>query len=272
MKKLVLSITLLATFISNAQTISKSEFINTAGKQRMLSQKIAKNYLVMSFDEKDIDFKASSKVLIDFKIASSIFQRNLEVLKKNLEAYNKDLLKVLDKEESKWKEFSEATKKPKTPENAIKVLELSSELLKVSNDVVIESEAQFLQSSNDKDLIKLVNKSGKQRMLSQRLALLFTYQKLEKYIGKKQRIKTLDLDAVFDKMDSDIGELMVSEYNSAAKTDDIIGEISVEFDILKSKRSDFVEGNIDLNEVIEVTNNLTRLFNDLTFAYSKIEK
>lgn len=270
MKKIIVAFTMLLTLALQSQELTPTEFIDVAGKQRMLSQKIAKDYLIISYAEYDKAFELSSKVKIDYKVARSVFKRNLEMLFNNTDI-DKKILKLLKEESDTWEALKKEIDKEKTAERAVKCVELANVLLEKSNNVVLEAQRRFSTSGSEKkDLLNIINKSGKQRMLSQRLCLLFMNQKMQKFLDKKKRGKLYSIDEVFDKMDTDIGDLLVSKYNTLAKTDGNIGEISVEFDVLKDKKEIFINGHLTATEVFEVTNNLTSLFNELTFKYSKI--
>ncbi len=269
MKKILLVITLMVASFSNAQNLTAQQFIDVAGKQRMLSQKIAKNFLIMAYAEWDNNFNLPSKVKVDYKVGISVFKRNLEMLSNNTDI-NKTLLSLLKEERESWETLEKALNKEKIAKNVNECVALANDLLLKSNNVVVEAEKK-LAGSGDVNLLKLINKSGKQRMLSQRLCLFFMNHKIQNFLPKKEKGKLYDIESVFNKMDTDIGDLLVSPYNNEAATNEKIGEVSVEFDNLKDKKEVFVNGHLEIEEVFEVTNNLTKLFNDLTFAYTKVK-
>ena len=269
MKKILITITMLTVFFSKAQNLTSQQFIDVAGKQRMLSQKIAKNFLIMSYAEWNVNFDLPSKVKVDYKVAVSVFKRNLEMLINNTDI-NKKLLSLLKEEKQGWEALEKILGKEKTTKNVSECMVLADDLLIKSNNVVVESEKK-LSSTGDAKLLRLINKSGKQRMLSQRLGLFFMNHKIQSFLPKKEKGKLYDITSVFDQMDSDIGDLLVSPYNNEASTSEKIGEISVEFDNLKDRKEVFTNGHLEVNEVFNITNELTKLFNDLTFAYSKIK-
>ena len=133
------------------------QLINIAGKQRMLSQRIAKDYLYMgkhvATDKAGKQLKSSLKEFRDnqAKLAEMI---NDPEIKNLLEFVNMSL-----------SELEEIVKKPFSLDNAQLVLDLSESMLEGSQYVVDSlNNALHIKES------EIVAKSGKQRMLSQRIA------------------------------------------------------------------------------------------------------
>jgi hypothetical protein len=133
------------------------QLVNIAGKQRMLSQRIAKDYLYIgqkvATDKAKKQLKESLKEFRDnqAKLAEMI---NDPEIKNLLEFVNMSLA-----------ELEEIVKKPYSLDNAQLVLDLSESMLEGSQYVV--------DSLNNTLHIKeseIVAKSGKQRMLAQRIA------------------------------------------------------------------------------------------------------
>lgn len=271
MKKILNLFLLMSIGVLTAQNLTPKEFINVAGKQRMLSQKITKNFLIKTYSELDQGYKMSPKVESDYKIAKSLFKRNLELLFKNTNLNsNKEVYSLLNDEKEAWKNLSDFLEEEKSAKNAMKIVKLSNKLLVKSNAVVLAAQKNFSTSNTDPALLELINKSGKQRMLSQRLCMLYTAKKIQNYLPEKEKKNNFAIDKVLEDMDIVIGDLMISDYNHKAHSEDKVGEVSLEFDNLKEKRNVFVKGNLDVNTVFSTTNNLTKLFNDLTMAYTKV--
>jgi len=260
------------TCFLNAQKLTPSEFIDVAGKQRMLSQKIAKSYLISSYSKFNDGYTISPQVSIDYKIGVSVFKRNLEMLFNNINLNsNKEVYRLLNDEKEAWQDLQNMLEEERTVENVVKVIQLANQLLIKSDKVVKAAQESFTNNGSEKDLLTLINKSGKQRMLSQRLCMLFMTKTIQSYLPqKKKKIIDFDVSAVFNQMDEAIGDLLITPFNYEAQTENKIGEISVEFDRLKDKKSLFVNGKLNVNDVFNTTNKLTNLFNELTRSYSKI--
>jgi hypothetical protein len=142
---------------SDATIDNIAELLNIAGKQRMLSQRIAKDYLYIS-----------KKVAVDK--ASKQFNQSLNAFRKSqkylAETINddeiKNLITFVDMSE---KELEETAKKPFSLDNAQLVLDLSESMLEGSQYIVDSLKTH----AKTQDSI-IVATSGKQRMLAQRIA------------------------------------------------------------------------------------------------------
>lgn len=145
---------------SYAQISSMGEAINTAGKQRMLSQRIAQSYLLVAIQtENPYGKKLLTRSINDF-------ESNL----KNLQSYPaaKNLSLHLIPIKRLWIDYKRSATSAPSKQTAIHLLELSDELLVASDNYVKE-----LEKLTGKKEAELINISGRQRMLSQRIAKNF---------------------------------------------------------------------------------------------------
>jgi len=174
-KTLLLSFMVFITLGSVFANISPNQMVNIAGKQRMLSQKIAKIYLMKAYGA-NLDELNS-----ELNISKIIFERNLETLSVNSgKMFSQKVTNAVLKEKICWNEFKLLIDKPVDENSIERVLDLSNILLKNSNEVVgvIKSENLYKKNFNTNvELLNIVDKSGKQRMLSQRLCLYFIAKK-----------------------------------------------------------------------------------------------
>ena len=230
-------------------------------------------YLILTYKkEEDQVNDLDKKVIQEYKVSASVFKRNLEILIKNSSSKDRVLYSLLKDEEEAWENLEDFLVKAKTLENALEVVNLANDLLVKCNDVVVEAEKTLSKSSAEQDLLSLVNKSGKQRMLSQRLCLFYMSQKILNDLPENYAHQyVFDLEEVFDQIDVNIGQLLISKFNHVAHTEDMVGAVSLEFDDLKNQKRSFINGKVDVNRVFKTTNNLTKMFNDLTMAYSKVQ-
>ena len=134
-----------------------AKLIDIAGKQRMLSQKIAKAYF---FYGKGIRPDKTRKQLLD---SIREFDRNFEFIKKS--THNpavQDMLAFINMAKD---ELSQLVKQPYNKENASLVLDYSETLLEGSQDIVsrLEEESKLKKEA-------IVDLAGRQRMLTQRIA------------------------------------------------------------------------------------------------------
>lgn len=142
---------------SQVFSLSMGQAIDRAGQQRMLSQRIAQSFILTGVQPGNVRYKKQLNKSIEQ------FQENLDAL----QAYNdtisirKDLLLV----RQAWMPFKSLASGPVTKQTAIELSQKSDELLAVAHAYVKKVEAL----SNHQGA-EIVNVSGRQRMLSQRIA------------------------------------------------------------------------------------------------------
>jgi nitrate/nitrite-specific signal transduction histidine kinase len=144
-----------------AQITDLNVAINKAGRQRMLSQRMAKAYFQIG---QQVDVERSKKIL-DSSI--STFDRQLVELKNF--APTPEIKETYLKLEQSWLAYKDllvgAT--PSQP-NGRKVLDLSEQVLGLAHQGTVQLEKKSGSTAG-----RLVNISGRQRMLSQRMAKFY---------------------------------------------------------------------------------------------------
>lgn len=148
---------------SDKAHISLKDIINIAGSQRMLSQRIVKQYSQIALDV----FPDDSKKEIDRSIVR--FEDQLIFLKH----YSNDdvFQETLEWVTIAWNRFKPLVTDPVSRDNIRRINHLSEDLLYVTNKVV-----NILQDIGNRPADRLVNIAGRQRMLSQRLAKIYLLQ------------------------------------------------------------------------------------------------
>lgn len=146
---------------SQAQVSSLSDAINKAGRQRMLSQRMAKSWLavLMGVDT------AQAQLVLDRSM--SLFDRQLVELKSY--ASTDALKQTYQQLDQVWGDlkttlFGQAPNRNLAP----RLLELDSAVLKLANQGTGQFEALATKPAG-----RLVNMAGRQRMLSQRMAKFY---------------------------------------------------------------------------------------------------
>lgn len=159
---IVISLVLaLAGVDAYAQISDINSAINKAGRQRMLSQRMAKAYFQVG---QQIDVDRSKKVL-DSSVAA--FDRQLVELKNF--APTPEINETYQKLEKSWLAYKALlVGAPPSPDNGRKVLAFSDEVLALA-----QQGTQQLEQKSGTNAGKLINLAGRQRMLSQRLAKFY---------------------------------------------------------------------------------------------------
>lgn len=145
----------------NAQVSDLADAINKAGRQRMLSQRMAKAWLALVLKTEE----RSAQSVLDKSMA--LFDRQLVELKAY--APSLDLRETYTKLEAAWSDYKTAlvgTAPNKAGASA--VLRADARVLALAHQGTLQYEAAM-----GRPVGKLVNVAGRQRMLSQRMAKFY---------------------------------------------------------------------------------------------------
>jgi hypothetical protein len=150
---------------ARAQITSLNEAINKAGRQRMLSQRMAKAWLALG---QGIEVKRAEKVLYD---SMALFDRQFVELK----AYSPtpEIKATYNAQEATWADYKAALVGNVPDRSAAPLLlSLDAKVLKLAHQGTVQ-----LEHYSGKAAGKLVNVAGRQRMLSQRTAKFYLSQR-----------------------------------------------------------------------------------------------
>lgn len=156
---LVGSGSLLITLPALPQIVDINDAINKAGRQRMLSQRIAKTYMAIG---QKIQSDNANKILT---LSMALFDRQLIELK----AFSPtpEIRLTYSSLEPLWSDYKLALVKSTPAKTGAEiVIELAEKVLALANQGTMQLEGFSGKASG-----KLINISGRQRMLSQRMAV-----------------------------------------------------------------------------------------------------
>ena len=156
----LMAISILSTSVSALEITSPENAVDIAGKQRMFTQRMLKDYAMVGMGN------TFGKPGEDLKKISNDFQDHME----SLSSYTKrdEIKKSIEKVKTLWlpiaKTLSEAPSREKVEKLQIDL----DALLKASDDTT-----RLFAKASGKVSGEIVNISGRQRMLSQRMASLY---------------------------------------------------------------------------------------------------
>ncbi len=202
---LVLFLVLFGGQEASAQISDINVAINKAGRQRMLSQRIAKAYFQVG---QQVDVEHSRKIL-DGSIAQ--FDRQLVELKAY--APSSEIRQVYLDLEQLWLTYKDILiGAAPSPANGRKILKISEDVLTLAQQGTV-----LLEKKSGTAVGHLVNVSGRERMLSQRMAKF--YQAISWGVADERSAANLEL-ARKDFVEA-LQELSMARVNSPQITDDL---------------------------------------------------
>jgi len=158
--RVVLPFLLLSSFIDAIEIKNLSVAVDVAGKQRMFTQHMLKDYVMVGLEN---NFGNPNE---DLKKIMGLFDNHLQ----SLRTFNKDKAteESLAKVRVLWEPIQMALNLPPSKDKVGKMQEDLEALLKQSNEAVGLFAKQTGKASGE-----IINISGRQRMLSQRMASLY---------------------------------------------------------------------------------------------------
>ena len=229
----------------NSKSIKMSiyEAINKAGYQRMLTQRIAKSYMAIVCN---VEHEKYEKHL---KGSAGIFESNLKEL--NNFSPNEAIRTQIRYIEILWQNYKFIYSDDYSEENALTILKFNDKILEACDDVVRLLEDYAIENTSNKDqeartghkgLASILNLSGRQRMLIQRIMFLSlanshsigneklqgeslkesistfndAFRKLMSYVNNTEQIdnELLEISKIWIVMEKELNELLLSEHNT----------------------------------------------------------
>ncbi|MDO8652383.1 MAG: type IV pili methyl-accepting chemotaxis transducer N-terminal domain-containing protein [Undibacterium sp.] len=241
---------------AQAQVSNSADAINKSGRQRMLSQRLAKSYLQIGLD---IDTEHSKKNL-DLSLA--LFDRQLVELRAFAPTPN--IKSALDEMEKAWLSYKDLLV-GKTPNkiDGKTVITLSEDILRMAERVTSQLE-KYAGSSNG----QLVNLSGRQRMLSQRMA--------KYYQAAQWNIASSDDSGKLDTMRKEFVAGLAALNNAPGNTTKIKEELAMAqqqwlfFDAALKQTEDAKGRRVAATNVATTSERLLEIMDKVTGLYQQI--
>ncbi len=239
--------------LSDAAKGDTIKLIDIAGRQRMLSQRMAKDYLYVG------NKVAVSKARKQLEVSQREFIEAHKLLSNSIN--NEEVKNLLSFVEMSSEDFQTMSKEEFSKDNAQLILDLSESMLEGSQYVV----ASLREVLNIK-ASKIVDNSGRQRMLSQRIAKYYiAYQ-----TGIKDKNSVEQMNNAVKLFGDTHAMLMVNEANTP-EVNRKLNEIDKLWKIVHKFYLNIEKGGLP-HIVFSTTDKITKKMNEVTGLYVEIYK
>ncbi len=260
--------------ISNAQSssygsISFGKATNISGKQRMLSQRIAKLYMLR------LAGSHSHELSNEYNSSIQLFQRNLSILEANSTTSSIKVKAALRKEKNEWETFKKILREH-SMKKVGEVMSSSNELLRKCHSLVlaIEEDSKYNKEfSNESPVeqlkVEAVNISGKQRMLSQRLCLYYTACRVLQKEKLDYKAICGEVEKIYAEQNKSLNWLLINDLNTFG-IEQNIGKILGLFQEIEKNKKEFFDNKLPLSKIMNLTNKITSMYNVVTGQYTSL--
>ena len=258
-RTLLLAACALPCGMARAQLSDMGEAINRAGRQRMLSQRMGKAWLALVHGVE----VARAQQVLDSSVA--LFERQLVELKAY--AGSEEIRATYTALDAAWVGYKTAlVGKVPARANAASVLQHSSAVLALAHQGTQQYEAAL-----GKPLGKLVNVAGRQRMLSQRMALYYLAARLPNASGVDARQDVAEIKRASTEFVSAM-VLLRQAQQSTSRIQDALQLADGQWVFFEAalKRVEVVQADLGrpLSEVFTASENLLSVMDGVTGLYA----
>lgn len=238
-------------FTSSAEDFLYAEAINKAGRQRMLTQRITKTYCQIGLKVK------AEKSNQQLQEAIDLFSTQLMELKGL--ATEKDVINAIENIESLWLPFKDEALSAPLQANVQRLVEMDEKLLLANEELV-----RVLVNHSGNTSTRLVNISGRQRMLSQRLAKFY----LLKAWGQGSPAIELEIERARNEFAGALDTLLDAPENTY-QTKEKLGKAKLQWTWFSSSLN-FSEDEYFPLIVVDTSERLLAIMENITALYQEI--
>ncbi|WP_313087004.1 type IV pili methyl-accepting chemotaxis transducer N-terminal domain-containing protein [Pseudomonas sp.] len=234
--------------------IGDAEAVNRAGMQRMLGQRIARSYLMIGTDTR-ADLAAQT---LDESLA------RVEENAQRLEQYaaSGEVRKRLDAALATWQRYRQQALLQPTRAQSVELLQLAEAFLAQSEALV-----QAIERQHGNEATRLVDRSGRQRMLSQRIAMLYLAMSWKLEVPELRG----DFDAAVAEFEQGLDELNQAPRNTEQITQQL-GKIGNQWRFARAGFRLADNARFVPTVIVTTSDSLLRKFEQLTRDYEALAR